>query len=175
MSELGHILTLPILIPLVVGALLILINERHHQLKFAINLVSTMGLLAVSLMLLYLTDYPQDGLNAVVYLAANWEAPFGIVLVGDRLSAVMLVLTTVIATGALIFSYSRWAQVGVHFHTLFQLLLMGIHGALLTGDIFNLFVFFEVMLAASYGLLLHGYNVVRLRAGLQYITINLVA
>lgn len=175
MSEFGHILTLPILIPLVVGALLILINERHHQLKFAINLVSTMGLLAVSLILLYLTDYPQDGLNAVVYLAANWEAPFGIVLVGDRLSAVMLVLTTVIATGALIFSYSRWAQVGVHFHTLFQLLLMGIHGALLTGDIFNLFVFFEVMLAASYGLLLHGYNVVRLRAGLQYITINLVA
>lgn len=175
MSELGHILTFPILIPLVVGAVLILINERYHRLKFAVNMLSTLSLLVVSIVLLLITEQHTEVTSQVVYLAANWQAPFGIVLVADRLGAIMLVLTAVVANGALLFSFSRWAQVGVHFHTLFQLLLMGIHGALLTGDIFNLFVFFEIMLAASYGLLLHGYNVVRVRAGLQYITINLIA
>src|SRR5690606_19534237 len=58
---------------------------------------------------------------------------------------------------------------------LFQFLLMGLHGAFLTNDLFNLFVFFEVMLAASYGLVLHGYNLKRIRAGTQYIASNLVA
>ena len=63
----------------------------------------------------------------------------------------------------------------MHFHSLFQFLLMGVNGAFLTHDLFNLFVFFEVMLAASYGLLLHGYNAARLQAGMQYIAVNLVA
>ena len=77
-------------------------------------------------------------------------------LVLDRLSALMLVLTAVLALASLIFSLARWHTAGPHFHTLFQFLLMGVNGAFLTGDLFNLFVFFEVMLAASYGLLLHG-------------------
>ena len=87
-----------------------------------------------------------------VYLLGNWPAPFGIVLVLDRLSALMLVLTSVLALAALVFSLARWHRAGPHFHTLFQLLLMGLNGAFLTGDLFNLFVFFEVLLAASYGL-----------------------
>ena len=174
MTELAHILTLPILIPLIMGAVLILIHERRHRLKFALNQLSTLLLLAVSLWLLLLTDQ-STATSQLTYLSANWAAPFGITLVSDRLAALMLVLTAVIANAALLFSFTRWSQVGVHFHTLFQLLLMGINGAVLTGDLFNLFVFFEVMLAASYGLLLHGYNVTRLRAGMQYIAINLVA
>ena len=64
---------------------------------------------------------------------------------------------------------------GVHYHTLFQIQLVGVNGAFLTGDLFNLFVFFEVMLAASYGLLLHGSGTVRVRAGLKYIAFNLLA
>ncbi|GMN81152.1 hypothetical protein GmRootV512_53610 [Variovorax sp. V512] len=63
----------------------------------------------------------------------------------------------------------------MHFHPLLQLQLMGLNGAFLTGDLFNLFVFFEVMLAASYGLLLHGSGRLRVRAGLHYIAINLAA
>ena len=82
--------------------------------------------------------------------------PFGIVLVVDRLSALMLVLTGASALASLLFALARWHRAGVHFHPLFQLQLMGLNGAFLTGDLFNLFVFFEVMLAASYGLLLHG-------------------
>ena len=64
---------------------------------------------------------------------------------------------------ALLFSLARWHRAGVHFHPLFQLQLMGLNGAFLTGDLFNLFVFFEVMLAASYGLLLHGSGAARVQ------------
>src|SRR5690606_20149060 len=65
------------------------------------------------------------------------------------------------------------AQRGPHFHTLFQLQLMGLNGAFLTADLFNLFVFFEVLLIASYGLLLHGAGRERLRASIHYVTFNL--
>lgn len=171
----NQLIILPVLLPLICGALLILLNERRHQLKFTINLLSTLGLLVLALVLVYLTDseYWPEGIG--VYLAANWSAPFGIALMVDRLTAVMLLLTSLLALAALIFSMTRWSRIGVHFHSLFQFLLMGINGAFLTGDLFNLFVFFEVMLAASYGLLLHGYNITRIRAGMQYIVINLFA
>lgn len=170
-----ELLILPILLPLLTAGLLALINERHHQVKFVLNQISCLLLLLLALGLLWLTDGPATGNDILVFLAANWAAPFGIVLVGDRLASLFLLLTAILANCALIFSYQRWARLGVHFHTLFQFLLLGINGAVLTGDLFNLFVFFEVMLAASYGLLLHGYNIHRIRAGMQYIVVNLVA
>ena len=89
---------------------------------------------------------------AGVYRLGDWPAPFAIVLVVDRLAALMLLLTSLLAAAAVVFSLARWHRVGVLFHPLFQFLLMGINGAFLTGDLFNLFVFFEVLLAASYGL-----------------------
>jgi multicomponent K+:H+ antiporter subunit D len=170
-----QLLLLPVVVPLLAGALLIPINEKHHRRKYAVNLLSTLLLLACALRLFWLTDSEHWPAGIGVYLAANWSAPYGIALVGDRLAALMLVLTSVLALAVLVFSASRWSRIGVHFHTLFQFLLMGLNGAFLTNDLFNLFVFFEVMLAASYGLVLHGYNVNRIRAGMQYITINLLA
>src|SRR5690554_158263 len=170
-----HLIMAPVLLPLICGAALVLINERHHGVKFAINLLSTLGLLAISLTLMALVEGEYWPGDVGVYLAANWAAPFGIVLLVDRLSAVMLLLCSGLALAALVFSMTRWSRIGVHFHSLFQFLLMGINGAFLTNDLFNLFVFFEVMLAASYGLVLHGYNSQRIRAGMQYIVINLVA
>jgi multicomponent K+:H+ antiporter subunit D len=101
--------------------------------------------------------------------------PLGIVLVADRLSALMLVLAAAVALASLLFAVARWHLAGVYFHVLFQLQLVGLHGAFLTGDLFNLFVFFEVLLAASYGLLLHGGGLPRVRAGLHYVAVNLVA
>lgn len=170
-----HLIILPVLLPLLCGALLILVNESRHQFKFFVNLTSVLLQLAVAIVLIQLTDSGHwlDGIG--VYLAANWSAPFGIALIADRLAAMMLLLTAVLATAALLYSMMRWSRIGVHFHTLFQFLLMGINGAFLTHDLFNLFVFFEVMLAASYGLVLHGYNTARIRAGMQYIAINLAA
>ncbi|MDP1271051.1 cation:proton antiporter, partial [Klebsiella pneumoniae] len=80
----------------------------------------------------------------------------GISLALDRLTGMMLVLTYTVALASLVFSSARWHRAGMHFHSLFQFQLMGLSGAFLTADLFNLFVFFEIMLAASYGLVLHG-------------------
>ena len=176
MAMAEHLLILPILLPLFAGAVLLLFDERRHALKAGINIVSTLLLLALSVALLRLADAPEGPEAAMkVYLLGDWAAPFGIVLVLDRLSALMVALSSVLAAAALVFSLARWHKAGPHFHTLFQFLLMGLNGAFLTGDLFNLFVFFEVLLAASYGLMLHGSGSFRVRAGLHYIAINLAA
>jgi len=169
-----HLLIVPIVLPLITGAWLLLFDERRHRLKAAIDVVSTLALVGVCLTLLA-TAGASDGAEARAYLLGNWPAPFGIVLVLDRLSALMLAMTSLLGLAALLFALARWRQGGPHFHSLFQFLLMGLSGAFLTGDLFNLFVFFEVTLAASYALLLHGSGTVRVRAGLHYIAVNLVA
>ncbi|TQI73678.1 multisubunit potassium/proton antiporter PhaD subunit [Bosea sp. AK1] len=172
-----HLLIVPILLPLITGAALLLIDELRHTLKALLSLASTLLLLVTAIALMRLADGVPGGSAALSssYAVANWPAPFAIVLVLDRLSALMLTLTAVLAVASLVFSTARWDRAGPHFHTLLQFLLMGLGGAFLTGDLFNLFVFFEVTLAASYGLLLHGSGAFRVRAGLHYIAINLAA
>src|SRR5690606_22527447 len=110
-----------------------------------------------------------------VYAIGSWPAPFGIVLVVDRLSAMMLALSAIVALAATVYSIAYWDRPGQPFHSLFQLLAVGINGSFLTGDLFSLFVFFEVMLAASYGLVLRGVGTTRVRTGLHYIAVNLAA
>ncbi|MCO5102162.1 MAG: monovalent cation/H+ antiporter subunit D [Burkholderiaceae bacterium] len=169
-----HLIVVPIVLPLATAALMLFVAERRRRLRAALNVCSCVAALAVAIALLLVVD--ERGAAAVgVYLPANWPAPFGIVLALDRLSAMMLVVTGVIAVAAVIYSVARWDRAGVHFHPLFQLQLMGVNGAFLTVDLFNLFVFFEVLLAASYGLLLHGSGAARVRAGLHYIAVNLFA
>ena len=170
-----QLILLPILLPLLFAAALVLLSGRQQQLKYAVNLVGTLALLATAITLFWITDNEIWPNGVGVYLAANWIAPFGIALVVDRLSALMLTLAAVIAVAALLFSYRRWSRAGVHFHSLFQFLLAGINGSFITGDLFNLFVFFEIMLAASYGLLLLGLQPNRVRASMQYVVVNLVA
>jgi multicomponent K+:H+ antiporter subunit D len=172
-----HLLVIPVLLPLVTGAALLLIDEARHTLKAVVSIASTVLLLAAALTLMRIANGVPDGSVALSssYAVASWPAPFAIVLVLDRLSALMLGLAAVLALASLIFSIARWHRAGPHFHTLFQFLLMGLGGAFLTGDLFNLFVFFEVTLAASYGLLLHGSGAFRVRSGLHYISINLAA
>lgn len=172
-----HLLIAPILIPLVTGALLLFLDDRERWLKAAASVLATIALLVVSILLLHISHASDtaNGGRVAVYLLGNWPSPFAINLALDRLSAMMLVLTSTLAIPSLIFSLGRWHKAGMHFHTLFLLLLMGLNGAFLTGDLFNLFVFFEVMLAASYGLVLHGSGLLRVKAGLHYIAINLAA
>ncbi len=172
MPWIDHILIAPIVLPLIAGAVMLLIEERRRGLKAGIGLSSIIGLTGIAIILLYLTDASAQPL---VYRLGNWPAPFAIVLVADRLSAIMLLLTAVLALTSFTFSLARWHRAGSHFHSQFQFLLMGLNGAFLTGDLFNLFVFFELLLAASYGLVLHGSGILRVRAGLHYIAINLAA
>ncbi|KQP14973.1 monovalent cation/H+ antiporter subunit D [Pseudorhodoferax sp. Leaf267] len=173
-----HLIAAPILLPMLTAALMLMLEERQRRTKATLTVISGVLGLLVALALLRWVNAPEtgDGPGSIgVYLAGNWMAPFGIVLVADRLSSMMVALTGVIAFAASIYSTSRWDRAGVHFHPMLQLQLMGLNGAFLTGDLFNLFVFFEVMLAASYGLLLHGSGRLRVQAGLHYIAINLAA
>lgn len=172
-----HLLIVPILLPLVTGAALLLIDETRHTLKAFINFASTVLLLVAGLVLMHMAASVPDGGGALAlsYAIGDWPARFTIVLVLDRLASLMLVLVAVLALASLIFSLARWHRAGPHFHSIFQFLLMGLGGAFLTGDLFNLFVFFEITLAASYGLLLHGGGAFRVRSGLHYISINLAA
>jgi multicomponent K+:H+ antiporter subunit D len=169
-----HLIVGPVLLPLATAALMLLLGEGRRSFKALLNVLSTtLGLaMAVALLLRVQADGPAA---FGVYLPGNWAVPYGIVLVADRLSALMAVLAGSVGLAALLFALARWQRAGVYFHALFQLQLMGLYGAFLTADLFNLFVFFEVLLAASYGLLLHGGGPERVRAGLHYIAINLVA
>ena len=180
-----HLIIAPVLLPVLTAALMLALGEQRRETLAGLNVGSCLVGLALSILLAWSVHHgaapasPGQTSGSIgtlgIYLPANWPTPFGIVLVLDRLSSAMLLLTSVMATAALIFAVARWDRIGVHFHPLFQIQLMGLNGAFLTGDLFNLFVFFEVLLAASYGLLLHGPGRQRVGAGLHYIAINLVA
>ncbi|MFJ1570776.1 Na(+)/H(+) antiporter subunit D [Pseudomonas fluorescens] len=175
MSWMNQLIVAPILLPLVTAAIMLLLGEKHRRIKAHLNLLSSIIGLAIALTLLNWVRSQGQAESIGVYLPGNWSAPFGIVLVVDHLSALMLSLTGVIGVSALLFARARWDGAGASFHALFQIQLMGLYGAFLTADLFNLFVFFEVLLAASYGLLLHGSGRARVKAGLHYIAINLFA
>ena len=174
---LDHLIVAPILLPLVASAVMLLTDERRRSAKNAIGIATIIAVLAIDLMLMArIVSADAMGEPATrAYLIGDWPAPFGIVLVVDWLSALMLVLAATLALAALIYATARWERVGPRFHALFLLQLMGLNGAFLTGDLFNLFVFFEVLLAASYGLLLHGSGTGRVKAALHYVSINVLA
>ena len=175
MNLMPHLIAAPILLPLLTAAVMLMLGEKHRPLKAKINLLSSLAGLGIAVLLLQWTQDTGVPGSIGVYLPGNWQAPFGIVLVVDRLSALMLVLTGIIGVSALLFAMARWDGAGSSFHALFQIQMMGLYGAFLTADLFNLFVFFEVLLAASYGLMLHGSGRSRVSAGLHYISINLLA
>ncbi|MCU0809810.1 MAG: monovalent cation/H+ antiporter subunit D [Thiobacillaceae bacterium] len=214
MSLFDHLPILPVVLPLFAGILLLALRNRSLALQRGVSLLATLALVPLALALLGMAS---DG-SHLVYKLGNWVAPYGIVLVADRLAAWMLLTTALLAVFALLYAVGapsdgtsshstkpasgqvagypqpspqmgeganagplcppgckpNYDQNGRHFHVLFQLQLFGLNGAFLTGDLFNLFVFFEILLLASYGLLLHGGGRLRVKAGLHYVVINLV-
>lgn len=167
----NHWIAAPLLLPPLVGAIM-LISLRHHLvLARVFSVASLTFLLGISGWLLIESS---TGLIQSYELGA-WPSPFGIVLVLDRLSALMVALTAAIALATVLYSIgSGWDRRGRHFHALMQFQVLGLSGAFLTGDLFNLFVFFEVLLIASYGLMIHGAGKRRLKAGVQYVVYNLL-
>jgi multicomponent K+:H+ antiporter subunit D len=166
----SHFAVLPVLIPLLTGALLLLAGRAGKAVERSTSLVATTALLLVSLVLLSRVSAGE----LIVYYAGNWPAPYGIVLVVDRLSALLLSLTAVLALASLLYAINGDDRLGPRFHALFQMQLLGINGAFLTGDLFNLFVFFEILLIASYALQLHGGGRARVRAALHIVVLNLI-
>jgi multicomponent K+:H+ antiporter subunit D len=161
----------PVVLPALTACFLIVALRDHLGRQRIASICSTAALLAAATGLYALAT---DG-EPRPYLLGDWPAPFGIVLVLDRLSALMVLLTSGLALLVVLYASAGWDEKGRHFHALFHFQLLGINGAFLTGDIFNLFVFFEVLLIASYGLMLHGGGPARLKAGFQYVAINLIA
>ncbi len=164
-----HLPILPVLLPLVAGIVLLVLRNAPLGLQRGLSLAATAALVPLALALLATA---ADG-TQLVYKLGNWDAPFGIVLVADRLAAWMLMVTALVALFALLHALRGSDTDGRHFHVLYQLQLFGLNGAFLTGDLFNLFVFFEILLLASYGLLLHGGGRLRVKAGLHFVVINL--
>ena len=165
-----HLIIAPVLIPAFAGMLLLLEVRNRQWLRRATGAVSV-TLLLVTAGLLF-QNASQGAIE--VYQIGDWRAPFGIVLVLDRLSAFMVLLVALLAIPAFLYACRGDDRAGPNFHGLFQLQLMGINGAFLTGDLFNLFVFFEVLLIASYGLALHGHGPDRVKAGIHYVALNLI-
>jgi multicomponent K+:H+ antiporter subunit D len=176
----AHLPVLPVLLPLFTAVALLLIGDHAVEVSHGSRMLPRRRLLSTASVLLgavlawrLLTQAAFGELN--VYLLGGWQAPFGIVLVVDRLSALMLALTWTIAVPVLWYASAGWDVHGRHFHALFHFQLMGLSGAFVTGDLFNLFVFFEILLIASYVLLVHGQGKQRFKAGLHYVVLNLVA
>ncbi|OJW96533.1 monovalent cation/H+ antiporter subunit D [Thiobacillus sp. 65-1402] len=164
-----HLPILPVLLPLLAGIVLLALRNAPLALQRGLSLAATAALVPLAFALL---AGAADG-TQLVYKLGNWDAPFGIVLVADRLAAWMLMATALVALFALLHALRGSDTQGRHFHVLYQLQLFGLNGAFLTGDLFNLFVFFEILLLASYGLLLHGGGRLRVKAGLHFVVINL--
>ena len=166
----NHLVIAPLLLPLLTGIALILLRGSATPFRRVVSVAATLVLLIIAAALLLQV---ADG-SVHVYRLGNWEAPFGIVLVADRLAAIMVLVTALLAACVALYAARGADHAGRYFHVLFQLQLFGLNGAFLTGDLFNLFVFFEVLLIASYGLLLHGGGRERTRAGLHYVVLNLI-
>ena len=171
MTFADHALILPILLPFAAGTGLLLLPGADRLIRQRrLSLAATAVLLPLAALLLW---FSTDG-EERFYLLGHWPMPFGIVLMLDRLSALLLLLTALVALPALCYAVATDTdRQGRFFHPLFQFQVMGLNGAFLTGDLFNLFVFFEILLMASYGLLVHGGGRERIRAGLHYVILNL--
>ncbi|MHA3842148.1 monovalent cation/H+ antiporter subunit D [Sphingomonas aestuarii] len=171
MSLTAHLAIAPVVIPALAAPIALLVMRRKRRLGVGISFASCAAMLVAALVLL---SASADG-TIRTYELGNWPAPFGIVLVVDRLSAIMLTLAATLSLIAMLHGVlTRADRKGWHFHPLFQFQMLGLNGAFLTGDLFNLFVFFEVLLLASYGLMLHGQGPARLKAGVQYVVVNIV-
>lgn len=166
-----HLTFLPILLPMLAGVLLLLPPFGKNLALRRIGSV-TLSVITFFASLVLLMKVQAEGIQ--VYAIGEWAAPFGIVLVADQLSTLLVSLTTLLGIVCALYACAGDDEKGSFFHPLIHFLILGVNGAFLTGDAFNLFVFFEVLLIASYSLLMHGSDKNTTRAALQYVIMNLV-
>ncbi|MFK2826529.1 Na+/H+ antiporter subunit D [Bacillus sp. B190/17] len=167
-----NLLVLPLLIPLVTAALLIFFI-RSVPAQRIISIISAAGTLTASIILLLTVK--RNGIQTVN--VGSWDAPFGITLVSDMLSALLVTTSSLITLCVILYSFRSigMARERFYYYPVIQFLLVGINGAFTTGDIFNMFVFFEVMLMSSYVLIVIGGTKVQLRESIKYILVNVIS
>jgi multicomponent Na+:H+ antiporter subunit D len=161
----------PVILPMLTAISLLVVNRRRWQ--RGISVASLLALVGVEV---FLAVVVSDG-TVLVHRVGDWPAPFGIVLLADRLAAVMLLLASVTGLAVMLYDVADPDPDlrRLPYQPLFHFLLMGLNGAFVTGDLFNLFVFFEVLLIASYALVTLGASPRQLRAGFQFVVLNLVS
>jgi len=166
------LLVLPLVIPLFTAVVCVACWGRRGVQRVA-SVAGAGALLASAVALLNAVD--RGGVLAMQ--VGGWPAPFGVTLVADLLSAVMVVVTGAMGLAGAVYSLggidARRETTG--YHVLFHALLAGVSGAFLTGDVFNLFVWYEVMLMASFVLMALGGERAQLEGAIKYVTLNLIA
>ncbi|WP_225335535.1 complex I subunit 5 family protein [Halomicrobium urmianum] len=166
----------PLLVPLL-AATAALLTRRWPVIRTSVSVAGVVAYAGVVALVAWRVVVAPDAPGAVAYQVGDWPAPFGITLVVDALSAFVLVLTAAVALPAMLSSvrYLLPEDEDVYYHPLYHFLLVGITGALLTGDLFNLFVWFEVLLMATYVLVSFYGGVAHTRATLWFLVLNIVA
>ena len=171
-----NILALPVALPLLLAALSIAFSRWGYRgavkwQRYA-AWVAVLGNLIVAVLLLI---YTLQG-NRLVLQMGSWDAPFGITVFADGLTAIMLTLTAILAATTLPYAIGTLDQrARMNFYPLLIFLLMGVNGAFLAGDLFNLYVFFEVLLMSSFVLLTLGGQAGQINGGIRYVVLNLLA
>ncbi|MBA2173517.1 Na+/H+ antiporter subunit D [Halobacillus locisalis] len=166
----SNLAALPIILPLLAGIVVAFIHKKTKIVRILSQVISVVNLIAVAWVFL---QVQQNG--SIILETGGWAAPYGIILVGDLLSMTLVLTTNIIAVACVFFAPQSLSkhQEEYYFYSFFFLLVAGVSGAFLTGDLFNLFVFFEVLLMASYGLIVLGNGKVQLRESIKYVLINL--
>jgi multicomponent Na+:H+ antiporter subunit D len=167
------LLALPIALPLVAAALTLLVRGSRWAQR-AISLTTCVAVMVLAVLILR----EADAQGAVVSQVGGWPAPFGITLIADRFGAIMLLISTIMIVTVLVYALGQLddeREFNLHFHPVYLVLSAGVSASFLTGDLFNLFVAFEVMLIASYVLITLGANRGQVRSGMTYVVINLLA
>ncbi|SHI19285.1 Na+/H+ antiporter subunit D [Ferrimonas marina] len=168
----GLWLTLPVILPLACASIGYFLRHRPQTITALCLVSSALSLLAA---ILLMQQVISAGPQAVAF--GSWAAPFGIVFVADLLGAAMALITTLVGLAIVIYGAADiWNKPSYGlYQVLFQVLLAGVAGAFLTGDIFNLYVWFEVMLIASFGLMVLDAEGQQLRGAVRYVVLNLIS
>src|SRR5690625_461832 len=156
----NNLVVLPIALPILAGVLMVFFRKQV-RLQKGIGLI--FNLTTIGFILYIIQQARQTGIQTLSF--GGWKPPFGIVLVGDMLSLLLVLTTYVVAIACLTFAFGSIGRDREShlFYPFVQFLLAGVSGSFLTGDLFNLFVFFEVMLMSSYVLIVLGGTKVQLR------------
>ncbi|RHW37999.1 Na+/H+ antiporter subunit D [Neobacillus notoginsengisoli] len=168
----NNLLILPIIIPLITGMFMVIIRKK-------INVQRVLGILAIAgtgaVSAVLISQIKASGIQ--VLHIGGWEAPFGVSFAADMFSALLLLTSSIVSLFCLIYAFRSIGKGREthYFYPLFLFLLTGVNGSFLTGDLFNLFVCFEVMLISSYVLISIGGTRIQLRESIKYVLVNVLS
>lgn len=168
----NNLVMLPILIPLIAGLILVIFRKKVYRQRF-IALFAILATFTVAVMMAW--KVKTDGIQ--VLQAGGWAAPYGISLVADMFAVILLIITSFVSFCCLFYAFYTIGKIREEnfFYPLFLFMISGVNGSFLTGDIFNLFVFFELMLISSYALITLGGEKKQLRESIKYMLINVMS